>query len=313
MSLLRVVNLIIWVITGFFLGLSLYVIFDSVVLSSGLQDSVATVDEPDLYLVQRINEERERTRYPLLRNNHGLTQVANIYTREYQNYNSIYSIESSRLVYDLYTYQYFIGNSVHQIHGMMVDPVSEASLNSVYERLRAYINDPSIEDIGVSITVNDDGSFYYMVMLASTEKLTSPFAYPSFIGEFSQDGQQNAILTMLNNARAERGLSQLRPNRTLMQVAYNHSLDQAQRDRLGHDGSNGSNPNSRITGAGYNGTATGENVLVRPTPYAAGAFDQWWNSPAHFDAMMHPSFREIGIAFARSPNGHYYYTMALGG
>lgn len=313
-AIIRALNLITWIITGILTGLSLFVIVDSLFLSTSSFSTPPTVDNPEAYIVQRVNETRTRLKYPPIRHLTALNQVANNYTLEYQASMNVRSMDSVRLVYDLYRHQYFIGDIVHQINGLVMEPISETSLNTVAERVQAYMGDPAIEDMGVSILVNDDNTFYYMVLLTSSEKLTSPYAYPSYIGEYSPMGQMNAILIMLNNARSEQGLSQLRPNPILTQVAYNHSIDQAQRDRMGHDGSNGSNPQSRIRDAGYQGNAAGENVLVRPNAYAAGAFNQWWNSPDHYQTMMYPSFTEVGIAFAISPDGkNFYYTMALGG
>lgn len=311
-SLLFVLHFASWVMTGLSIGFGVYIIIDMVFLSSSPIARVVSVDNPQLYIIQRVNNERSSRHHHTFNTSYALTQLANTYTLEYRANNSLYPIASNRLIYDLYLQNYFIGDVIHQIHGMILEPISETSLNSVFERTKIYLND-DLNDIGVSILVNDDGTFYYMILLGGQEKLTSPYAHPSFVGEYSQDGQQNAIVTMLNNARSERGLPLLRLNQTLMRVAYNHSVDQAQRNRMGHDGSNGSSPHSRIFDAGYTGISTGENVLVRPTAYAAGAFNQWWNSITHLETMMHPGFTEIGVAWALSSNGNYYYTMALGG
>ncbi len=83
-------------------------------------------------------------------------------------------------------------------------------------------------------------------------------------------------------------------------------------DQMTHDGSDGSQPADRITKTGYVWSTVGENVLQRWDVNAAGAYDQWWNSPPHHQNMMNPVFTEIGLAYARSASGKYFYTMELG-
>lgn len=313
-SIFGVFYLILWAITAILTGISGYVIVDTLFLSSHTVDIIASVDNPDAYILQKVNQERNRRQLNDLRNSFALAQVAHNYTQSYVEAGHIQSINSVQLVFDLYLQNYFVGDVVHQAQGLIGEPISEAALDHVAERVRAYAVDYSAEDIGISVLVNADGSFYYMALISTPEKLTAPYANPSYVGGYSQDGQMNAILTMLNQARTAQGLMPLTPNPYLTQAAYNHSLEMSQRNRLGHDGNNGSNPSSRIFSAGYQGRSTGENILVRPNAYAAGAFDQWWNSISHYETMMHAEFREIGIAWALHPQtGNYYYTMTLGG
>jgi uncharacterized protein YkwD len=311
--ILGALYLILWIITAIFTGISGYVIVDSLFLSSHVLTYQAFVDDPDFYILQKVNQERNHRQLNDLHDTFALNQVAHYYTEKYAEAGNAYPIQSVQLVYDLYLQNYFIGEVIHQLHGVIGEPISETTLDQVVERVKTYAMDYLLTDIGLSIFVNGDGSFYYMVLLSSPEKLTSRYANPSYVGGYSQDGQMNAIIAMLNQARTDQGLQPVTPNPYLIQAAYGHSLDMAQRNRLGHDGSDGSTPQMRILNAGYQAISTGENVLVRPNAYAAGAFDQWWNSISHYETMMHPDFREIGVAWGfHAPSGNYYYTMVLG-
>jgi hypothetical protein len=67
-----------------------------------------------------------------------------------------------------------------------------------------------------------------------------------------------------------------------------------------------------MSDAGYDLTAGAENVLLRPDSNAAGAYEQWLNSPPHRANMLNPEYVEVGVAFAQSADGTYYFTMVLG-
>lgn len=127
----------------------------------------------------------------------------------------------------------------------------------------------------------------------------------------AQDAQAWEILTLVNRARNDLGISGLLMSIELVQAAQRHSDDMALEDFLGHQGSDGSWPAGRVSAAGYNWIQVGENVLYRFDLNAQAAFDQWWNSSGHRENMLNPDYVEIGIAWARSASGKYYYTMVL--
>lgn len=126
----------------------------------------------------------------------------------------------------------------------------------------------------------------------------------------AQDAQAWDILTLVNQARAE-STSPLLMSAELVAAAQAHSDDMARDDFLGHQGSDGSTPAERVSAVGYNWTQLGENVLYRFDLSAQGAFDQWWNSRGHRENLLNPEYIEVGIAWAQSVSGKYYYTMVL--
>jgi uncharacterized protein YkwD len=167
-------------------------------------------------------------------------------------------------------------------------------------------------DAGLGSSKDDAGTTHYVLFVAAPVKLTAPGADVNNPGDPTQEGQAQAILSLLNAARAKAGLQPLKLNNKLTATALAHSRDQAKMDKMTHDGSDGSQVADRATRAGYTWSSVGENVLQRPDIHAAGAFDQWWNSPPHYENMMNPAFTEIGIAYAPSSTDQYYYTMVLG-
>lgn len=126
-----------------------------------------------------------------------------------------------------------------------------------------------------------------------------------------QDTHVWEILGLLNTHRVDGGLSPLAVNSRLAVAAQRHSDDMGAGDFLAHEGSDGTQFWERVADTGYVMTAGAENVLYRWNLDAAGAFQQWWNSPPHRANMMNGAYREVGIAYAVSASGKYYYTMVL--
>jgi uncharacterized protein YkwD len=99
---------------------------------------------------------------------------------------------------------------------------------------------------------------------------------------------------------------------TLTAAASLHSLDMAERGSLGHEGSDGSVSGERITRAGYEWQASGENVAAGQ-PDAESAVAAWLESPGHCATLMEPRFTETGVAFALAPekNPSVYWTQVF--
>lgn len=100
----------------------------------------------------------------------------------------------------------------------------------------------------------------------------------------------------------------------LGEAAELHSQDQAANNLPGHTGSDGSTPPQRITRAGYNWTAWGENVYWNSSNGSASvAFNWWQNSTDHNNNMLSTNFTEIGIGRAQSSStGYWYWTTTFG-
>jgi uncharacterized protein YkwD len=116
-------------------------------------------------------------------------------------------------------------------------------------------------------------------------------------------------LTLVNQKRVDAGCGSLRVVRQLQIPAGQQSRDQAARDRLSHAGGNGSTTGNRLHNSGYSRWA--ENIAQFQSAQAAVQF--WSTSPAHRSSMLDCTFKDTGLAVARSNSGRLYWTQTFGG
>jgi uncharacterized protein YkwD len=99
----------------------------------------------------------------------------------------------------------------------------------------------------------------------------------------------------------------------LEQAANGHSSDMAQNNYFSHDSLDGRTFTQRLTAAGYNYSAAGENIAAGDVTVEQ-VVNHWLNSPGHCVNMMNAAYREVGVACAKSSSATYgnYWTMDLG-
>ena len=149
---------------------------------------------------------------------------------------------------------------------------------------------------------------------AATLVLAAPFAPPAM--DDPRDVARRA-LALVNAARSEpqtcgarsfASAPPLRLDTILGSVAAEHARDMASNGRMSHEGSDGSEPQERMTRAGYPWRLVAENVAAGQTT-ADEVVATWLASPGHCVNIMNPDLREMGIAFAfvaSSPDGTYW-------
>ncbi|MFG2140963.1 CAP domain-containing protein [Streptomyces sp. NPDC048650] len=116
------------------------------------------------------------------------------------------------------------------------------------------------------------------------------------------------VVELVNNERSKAGCAPLTVNSALTKAAQNHSEDMAAHRNMSHTGSDGSSPEDRITSAGYNWNAYGENVAYGySTPESV--MDGWMSSPGHKRNILDCSFKEIGVGLAQPGD---YWTQDFG-
>lgn len=124
----------------------------------------------------------------------------------------------------------------------------------------------------------------------------------------------NAVLTDLvdvhNQERAQAGLSPLKIAPKLTEAAQLHANDMAQREKLTHQGSNGTTPAQRVEQQGYFYRKIGENVASGP-PTPPLVVQAWMQSPHHRRNIL-GNFTEIGAARVLSKNGTPYWCVVFG-
>ncbi|MFJ8015193.1 CAP domain-containing protein [Streptomyces sp. NPDC096339] len=136
----------------------------------------------------------------------------------------------------------------------------------------------------------------------------APAPVPPKTSAPAPSGATAQVLALVNQERAAAGCPALTLNSKLTQAAQAHSADMAAHSNMSHTGSDGSDPGTRITRAGYAWSSYGENVAYGySTP--AQVMDGWMNSPGHRANILNCSFKEIGIGLAQ-PNS--YWTQDFG-
>ncbi len=120
------------------------------------------------------------------------------------------------------------------------------------------------------------------------------------------------VSQLVNQARAAAGLPPVVGNGALSCAAVGQSADQATRQVMTHNGSNGSTAGARMSYCGYGWSTWGENVAAGQSS-AQQVMQAWMNSPGHRANILNPRFTQIGIGAVASGAGTIYWTMDLAG
>jgi uncharacterized protein YkwD len=139
-------------------------------------------------------------------------------------------------------------------------------------------------------------------------------------GEPCPEGEERTrILDLVNEARSQPRLCGNTPfpavaalawNCLLEQAALGHSIDMGDVNFFSHTGSDGLGPGERITQAGYDWQAWGENISAgRQT--AEATIQGWLDSPGHCANIMSADYTEFGAGVHRDTGGRRYWTLVL--
>jgi len=109
----------------------------------------------------------------------------------------------------------------------------------------------------------------------------------------------HAMLAVINEYRAKKGLPTLVLERHLMRAAQWQSEDQAQTAGLSHESTTGWKLWDRVRSVGYEYRMTGE-TLSRGNPDTQKTFERWLASPAHYKVLTREEYVHAGIGFAWS-------------
>jgi uncharacterized protein YkwD len=113
------------------------------------------------------------------------------------------------------------------------------------------------------------------------------------------------LLTAINELRASRGLSQLRPNSALALASLAHSISMAKHGFFGHQGYDGSafwqRIKARYRPSPSTGWEVGENLVwASPELSAREALDLWLQSPPHRKTLLTAVWRDVGVGAVRA-------------
>ena len=121
-----------------------------------------------------------------------------------------------------------------------------------------------------------------------------------------------AILQEVNNLRATRGLSRLRPHSLLSEIARRHSHDMIERNYFDHITPELHSPHERVRHRmGHVISDLAENLWMRlgalphetPEETAQAIVADWLSSPGHRDNLLEPHFSHLGVGFYGSDDG----------
>ncbi|MFJ3632260.1 CAP domain-containing protein [Streptomyces sp. NPDC090112] len=124
---------------------------------------------------------------------------------------------------------------------------------------------------------------------------------PSLTGH---SAEEDAVVTLVNQARAQAGCGPVRANPPLASLAGAFSKDMATRGFFGHDDPDGNTPWDRAAKAGIGGLA-GENI-ARGQGDADAVMKAWMNSPGHKANILNCEFRTLGVGVYVADGGPWW-------
>jgi hypothetical protein len=136
---------------------------------------------------------------------------------------------------------------------------------------------------------------YYVVALVVLSILATTFLISFPKSSFFADVTENILIDLTNQERADLGLTPLKENIKLNEVAYQKAKDMLDNDYFAHSSPSGITPWYWFKNAGYNYRAAGENLAVGFVD-SKEVVDAWIDSPSHRANLLNPNFQEIGIA-----------------
>lgn len=112
---------------------------------------------------------------------------------------------------------------------------------------------------------------------------------------------EEAVVRLVNAARAREGLPALRVDERLRSAAREHSRDMARRKFCAHENPDGLTPADRMRAQNYPAPG-GENV-ARGQESPRSVMDAWLKSPGHRANLLSADFRAIGVGAFFGPGG----------
>ena len=122
-----------------------------------------------------------------------------------------------------------------------------------------------------------------------------------------------AVYQQINAIRRQKGLTELKQNPKLAQVARDYSRRMAEQQFFAHTSPQGDTMVQRVRSANIFYTLLGENLFTStniPQPVPA-AVQGWMDSQGHRENILRSEFRETGIGVWRIENTYYFTQLFL--
>jgi len=120
----------------------------------------------------------------------------------------------------------------------------------------------------------------------------------------------DAMLRMINAARASEQIGALKRDPVLDKIAHQHSEEMLKARLIGHDVGTG-DPAARLRAAGVSAHVAGENVATAST--LENAHRALWASPSHRGNMLLDQFTRVGVSVVRAADGMVWVTEMFSG
>lgn len=115
---------------------------------------------------------------------------------------------------------------------------------------------------------------------------------------------QAAVLSLVNQERAQAGCSPVTTSASLTALAQDFSEDMAARDFFGHTDPDGATPWDRAAAAGVQNLG-GENI-ARGQADAQAVMDAWMNSDGHRANILNCDYRTLGVGVHLGSGGPWW-------
>jgi uncharacterized protein YkwD len=114
-----------------------------------------------------------------------------------------------------------------------------------------------------------------------------------------------ALGCLVNHERQAAGLGPITIEAHAAQAALGHAADMAARNFFDHTNPDGVTFDQRVTNAGLNWTAVGENI-ARGQDTARQVMAAWLNSPKHCENLMNPTYTVAGYGIVTGVAGPWW-------
>ncbi|MFF4850059.1 CAP domain-containing protein [Streptomyces sp. NPDC001194] len=132
----------------------------------------------------------------------------------------------------------------------------------------------------------------------------APSATPVPTPDDGHSAEETAVVTLVNQERAQAGCGPVRANPPLAALAGAFSKDMAARGFFDHTDPDGNTPWDRATKAGLSGLG-GENI-ARGQGDAQAVMNAWMNSPDHKANILNCEFRTLGVGVYVAAGGPWW-------
>jgi len=128
--------------------------------------------------------------------------------------------------------------------------------------------------------------------------------------DFFAEVNSNAILSLTNEFRRKNGLSELKVNPLLNEIAKEKASDMINKKYFSHNSPDGLTPWYWFIKNNYNYKYAGENLAIDFID-SSQVIEAWLNSPSHRANLLNQNYQEIGVAVVSGDIEGYETTLVV--